>query len=68
MEWGKGIGIAVDPVRQSDGKIDIIASCGPGKRYPGGLQCIFNNRTIDILTFCSKSGGITTEILIKVLE
>ncbi len=38
MEWGEGINIKVDLVRQSDGKINIIASCGPGKHYPGGWQ------------------------------
>mgnify|MGYP000485143821 CR=1 FL=1 len=68
MEWGKGINIKVDKVRQSDGEINVMASCGPGKHYPGGPQCIFNNKTIDCLTFCSESGGITTEILIKVLK
>ncbi len=70
MEWGKGIDITVDLVRQSDGKIYIIASCGPGKHYHGGPQCTFNNKTIVCFTFCSKSGRITTttEILIKVLE
>ncbi len=68
MDWGKGIDITVEQVRQYDGKIKLIASCGPGKHYPGGPQCIFNNKTIECRTICSKSSGITTEILIKVLE
>ncbi len=68
MQWGKRINITVDPVRQSHGKINIITNCGPGKHYPGGPKCIFNNKTIDCLTFCFKSGGITTEILVKILK
>ncbi len=57
----------MDPVRDSDGKIGVIASSGPGNYYPGGPQC-FNDETIECLTFCSETGGITAEILVKVLQ
>ncbi len=53
LEWGKGIDIKVDPVRHTSGEIDFVASCGPGKHYPGGPQCIFNKKILDCLTFCS---------------
>ncbi len=68
LEWGKGLDIKVEPVRREDGEIDIAASKEPGKYHPGGLQCNFNGKTIKCLTFCSDSGGITTEILIKILK
>ncbi len=58
----------VDPVRHSDGNVDFGARCGPGKQYPGGPQCMVNDKVLDCLTICSESGGITTEIIIKVLQ
>ncbi len=68
LECRKGINLKVNPVRLSDGEIDFIASSGPGIYYPGSPQCVFNHKTIDCLVFCSKSGGITTEILMRVLK
>ncbi len=68
VEWGMGIDIKVDLVRDLKGDIDVIASSGPGKYYPGGPQCVFNGKTIHCLTYCSESGGITTKILIKILK
>ncbi len=38
------------------------------QHHPGGPQCTFNGKIINCLTFCSESGDITTEILIKVLK
>ncbi len=58
----------MEPVRDSDENIDFSMNRGPGKHYPGGPTCMFNNKLLDCLTFCSERGGITTEILIKVLK
>ena len=39
-----------------------------GKYHPGGPTCTFNGTNIDCLTFSSKSGGITVEILVNILK
>ncbi len=45
-------------------EINIDSSIGAGNYCNGGPQCCFNYVEIDSLTFCSMSGGITTDILI----
>ncbi len=51
-----------------DGKeIDLELNFGEGKYYPGGTTCKYNGKVVDCLTFTSESGGITGEILVKIL-
>ena len=40
---------------------------GKGKYYPGGPTCQYNGKTVDCLTFVLYSGGITGNILVKIL-
>jgi len=44
------------------------SNSGPGKRFPGGPIYRFKNREIPCLTRWSKKGGITSEILIDILQ
>ena len=44
------------------------ANSGPGKRFPGGPTCQFKGKEIPCLTRWSKKGGITSEILIAILQ
>ena len=68
MGWTEGMDIrVVDPVRDEKGKIIVEENRGPGKYFPGGPVCQFNGKTVPCLTFCSESGGITAEILVKIL-
>ncbi len=46
LEWGMGIEIKVDLVRDLNGDIDVVTSSSPGKYHPGCPQCIFNGETI----------------------
>ena len=45
-----------------------MENMGPRKYHPGGPACCFNGKMIDYLTFSSKSGGITAEILVDILK
>ena len=52
-----------------DGKeIVLELNFGEGKYYPGGPKCKYYDKIIDCLTFVSESGGITGEILVKVVQ
>ena len=64
--------------KDEDGKITIeegaipsdllTANMGPGKAFPGGPTCEFNGNEIPAFVTHSESGGITSEILVEVLE
>jgi hypothetical protein len=59
----------VQPVLSGDGKEIILElNFGEGKYYPGGPKCKYKGKIVDCLTFASESGGITGEILVKVLQ
>ncbi len=62
MEWGKGIDIKVEPVRQNDGEIDLIASCGTGKHYPGGPSTTIQ---LTVSPFVLKVEGLQQRFLSK---
>ena len=67
--WKAGVDIEViDPVRDEKNAIDFEMNSGEGKYYPGGPKCLYNGKQVDCLTFLSKSGSITGEILVKILE
>ena len=38
-------------------------NCGPGKRYPGGPTCKFNNKDVPCFICCLPKGSITSELL-----
>ena len=59
----------MQPVLSGDGKEIILElNFGEGKYYPGGPKCKYKGKIVDCLTFASESGGITGEILVKVLQ
>ena len=67
--WATGIDHSVQPVLRDDGKnIVIELNFGEGRYYPGGPKCKYHGKIVDCLTFVSESGGITGEILVKVLQ
>ena len=67
--WTTGIDHSVQPVLSGDGKEIILElNFGEGKYYPGGPKCKYKGKIVDCLTFASESGGITGEILVKVLQ
>ncbi len=67
--WTTGIDHSVQPVLSGDGKEIILElNFGEGKYYPGGPKCKYKGKIVDCLTFASESGGITGEILVKVLK
>lgn len=68
--WASGIDYFVeDPVYDDDGEtISFEKNLGKNKFYPGGPTCEYNGKTVPCLHFASKSGGITGEILAKILE
>ncbi len=68
FEVKMGIDVRKKPSRNNIGEIDIIASSGKGNYFPGGPSCKYNGKKIDCLTFTSESGGITADILIKILK
>ena len=68
LEWERRIDFKTQPIRDDDGDINIASSSGPANYHPSGPQFHFNNLAIDCLTFCSKSVGMTTDILIKVFK
>jgi hypothetical protein len=46
----------------------LNANVGPGKAFPGGPVCDFNGKKIPPLVTNSESGGITPEILVRILK
>ena len=49
--------------------IDVMKkNMGPGKVFPGGPTYKFNGKTIPSFVTKSESGGITSEILVQILE
>ena len=59
----------MQPVLRDDGKdIVIELNFGEGRYYPGGPKCKYHDKIVDCLTFVSEYGGITGEILVKVLQ
>ena len=62
-----GIDGTIDPIRNSDGEIDVAQNLGCGKFHPGGPKCEYNGKEVDCLAFVTESGGITGEILVQVL-
>ena len=67
LTWQTGIDPTQQPARDSNDEIDFELSTGEGKYFPGGPTCQYNGKTVDCLTYCSPSGGITGEILVKIL-
>ena len=68
IHWRTGIDVQVtDPVLDEYGKPDMNLNMGEGNYYPGGPKCIYNGKEVECLTFCSESGGITGDILVKIL-
>ena len=65
--WQHGHDKTVPLVRDNDGTIILEANLGDGKAYPGGPSCEYNGKVIPCLTYASKSGGITGDILVAVL-
>jgi hypothetical protein len=73
--WETGVDYQVDPVMVADAeeegeeKIDMSGvNVGDGKYFPGGPKCKFNGKVVDCVTYVSKSGGITAEILVEILK
>ena len=73
--WETGVDYQVDPVMVADTeeegeeKIDMSGvNVGDGKYFPGGPKCKFNGKVVDCVTYVSKSGGITAEILVEILK
>ena len=48
-------------------EIDVEMNLGKGKYYPGGPTCTYNGKTVDCLTYISKSTGITGDILVDIM-
>lgn len=76
--WKTGIDVRVSPktILRTDceGKeVEVVDECdlenyGPGKYFPGGPCCQHNGKKIPCASFVSESGGITADILVKVLK
>ncbi len=67
--WRTGVDHSITPILTEDGKeIDLELNFGEGKYYPGGPTCKYNGKVVNCLTFTSESGGITGEILVKILN
>ena len=41
---------------------------GEGNSYPGGPKCFYKGKTVECLTYTSKSGGIAEKILVQILS
>ena len=66
--WRTGLDHGPGLVRKEDGSIDIEDNLGEGKSYPGGPKCFYNGKTVQCLTYASKSGGISGLILVQILS
>ena len=62
-----GIDGTIDPIRNSDGEIDVAQNLGCGKFHPGGPKYKYNRKNVDCLAFATESGGITGNILVQFL-
>jgi len=67
MQWRMGIDASVNPIRGSDGEIDVEMNIGEGKFHPGGPKCKYNGKEVDCLAYATESGGITGDILVQIL-
>ncbi len=66
--WRTGVDFCITPILSEDGnEINIGLNFGDGKYYPGGPSCIYNGKIVDCLTYISKIGGITDDILVDIL-
>jgi hypothetical protein len=65
--WRTGVDHSVTPILTADGEFDLVLNFGEGKYYPGGPTCKYNGKVVDCLVFTSESGGITGDILVKIL-
>ena len=66
--WKTGIDPTVNHIRTGPkNQIDFELNKGKGKFYPRGPTCEYNGKTVHCLSLCSKSGGITGEILVDIL-
>ena len=69
MTWKTGINITVEnPIWNEKGEIYLELNIGDSKYYPEGPKCNYRGKEVECLTFASESGGITGEILVKILE
>jgi hypothetical protein len=68
--WVSSIDTRVEPVRGSDGSIKIDGECnfGEGKYFPGGLTCTYWEKTIPCMTYITKPGGVSGDILVNILQ
>ena len=67
IQWRMGIDRTINPIRNSDGEIDVAQNLGCGKFHPSGPKCEYNGKEVDCLAFATESGGITGKILVQVL-
>jgi hypothetical protein len=67
--WAEGIDIMVDPVKDEKGEIILSEMIfGEGKYFPSGPTGLFRGKRIPYLPLSSPSGGITGELLVKILK
>jgi len=62
--------LGLDPMALWEGhEVDVEGNAGgDGKRYPKGPECEVNGKKIPCFCCCSESGGITGELLTKMLK
>ena len=46
---------------------DIDRNTGPGKRFPGGVNCFYNGKTVPMLVLNSSKGSMTSKLLVRIL-
>ena len=70
FEWKFGIDYEVPQEKDAKGNIMYgdVNFYGPGKFYPGEPGCKFHGKGIPCLTYVSKSGGISVDILVDVFR
>ena len=66
--WRQGQDKLVDLIRDADGNVTLEANMSEGKAYQGGPACKYSGKLVPCLTYASKSGGITGEILVQILK
>jgi hypothetical protein len=67
--WATGIDPTVSPILDEDGEIMLTEdNFGEGKFYPSGPTCLFRGKRVPYLPLVSPSGGITSDLLVEILE
>jgi len=58
----------VKPVKDAKKSIMLAENQGHNKYFPGGPTCYFRGKDIPCMFFISPSGGISGDILVKILK